>query len=153
MQPLCQDRLPIRKALPLLGCHNSELAIVFDINKMFRNPRSTLPHWSSHQVGQVLRPFPVIPWGNVALTYLGVNMMLGLGSPSNFNRCALSDSDKLQIDMLVVADSDYEPSVEKLRLAGSQATLPVGPLDRRITKRLGSGREMAGDMRGRPLAP
>ena len=28
-----------------------------------------------------------------------------------------------------------------------------GPMDRRITKRLGSGREFAFDMRGRPLAP
>lgn len=39
---------------------------------MFRGPRKTEPEYLSEEVNTILQPLPVIPWGALAMVYLGV---------------------------------------------------------------------------------
>lgn len=45
---------------------------------MFRNARKTEPDYFSEEVGEVLQLLTVIPWGLLAMDYLGAPMVLGV---------------------------------------------------------------------------
>ncbi|EFR04897.1 hypothetical protein MGYG_07899 [Nannizzia gypsea CBS 118893] len=66
---------------------------------MFRQPRQTQPDRFSMRLGTVLHPLTVIPWGPLALSYLGVP--IGVGAT-----------------MIVLQDHDYTSAIQKLENTG-----------------------------------
>ncbi len=47
---------------------------------MFRRSRETAPSAAASELGRVLEPLPVLPWGALALGYLGVPIIVGVRS-------------------------------------------------------------------------
>lgn len=47
---------------------------------MFRRSRETAPCAAESVLGRVLEPLPVLPWGPLALSYLGVPIVVGVRS-------------------------------------------------------------------------
>lgn len=47
---------------------------------MFRRSRETAPGAAASELGRVLKPLPVLPWGALALGYLGVPIVVGVRS-------------------------------------------------------------------------
>lgn len=45
---------------------------------MFRRSRETAPCAAESVLGRVLEPLPVLPWGPLALSYLGVPIVVGV---------------------------------------------------------------------------
>ncbi|KAL4942563.1 hypothetical protein BDV06DRAFT_162002 [Aspergillus oleicola] len=72
---------------------------------MFRRPRQTEPDRLSMRLGKTLQPLTVIPWGALAMWYLGVP--IAVGAP-----------------MIVVQDDDYADAIEKLESAGFGRSIP-----------------------------
>lgn len=75
---------------------------------MFRNPREVAPDSVSSEFSQILKPLPVISWGQLAMHYLGVPA--GAGD-----------------HMFVVRDEHYQTAIQKLKDSG----FPQAPPDRR----------------------
>ena len=46
--------------------------------KMFRRPRETQPDPITLEVGEILAPLVIFPWGPLAMNYLGVPIVLGV---------------------------------------------------------------------------
>ncbi|KAB8067023.1 hypothetical protein BDV29DRAFT_115815 [Aspergillus leporis] len=72
---------------------------------MLRRPRQTEPDVLSVRLSKTLRPLSVIPWGALAMWYLGVP--IAVGAP-----------------MIVVQDDDYTPAIERLESAGFNRSVP-----------------------------
>ncbi|KAJ6180133.1 hypothetical protein N7519_010594 [Penicillium mononematosum] len=72
---------------------------------MFRRPRETEPDRLSIKLRNALQPLTVIPWGPLAMCYLGVP--IGVGA-----------------FMIVVQDDDYTAAIERLERAGFDRTVP-----------------------------
>ncbi|CAG8889947.1 unnamed protein product [Penicillium egyptiacum] len=72
---------------------------------MFRRPKQTEPDRLSMKLRETLQPLTVIPWGALAMWYLGV--AIGVGAP-----------------MIVVQDDDYRAAIERLERAGFNRTVP-----------------------------
>lgn len=47
---------------------------------MFKRLRETAPSAAASDLGRVLEPLPVLPWGPLALSYLGVPIVVGVRS-------------------------------------------------------------------------
>src|SRR5277367_5381732 len=47
---------------------------------MFRHPREVTPDAAISELGRILEPLPVLPWGAPALAHLGVPIVLGVSS-------------------------------------------------------------------------
>lgn len=45
---------------------------------MFRHPRATAPERVVYELGQLLAPLTIFPWGPFAMHYLGVPIMQGV---------------------------------------------------------------------------
>lgn len=45
---------------------------------MFRRSRETAPSVAASALGRVLEPLLVLPWGPLALSYLGVPIVVGV---------------------------------------------------------------------------
>ncbi|KAB8257984.1 hypothetical protein BDV32DRAFT_139962 [Aspergillus pseudonomiae] len=72
---------------------------------MFRRPRETEPDRFSKRLSETLQPLTVIPWGGLAMCYLGVPIAIGAS-------------------MVVVQDNDYTAAIEKLEGAGFNRNVP-----------------------------
>ncbi|OQE07835.1 hypothetical protein PENVUL_c012G07424 [Penicillium vulpinum] len=72
---------------------------------MFRRPRQTEPDRLSMRLRKTLQPLTVIPWGALAMWYLGVP--IAVGAP-----------------MVVVRDDDYTDAIERLESAGFDRSVP-----------------------------
>lgn len=47
---------------------------------MFRRPRETQPDPITSEIGHILAPLDIFPWGPLAMNYLGVPIVLGVSS-------------------------------------------------------------------------
>ncbi|OJD17309.1 hypothetical protein AJ78_02597 [Emergomyces pasteurianus Ep9510] len=72
---------------------------------MFRRLRQTEPDRLSTRLSTILQPLTVIPWGSLAMWYLGVPIVCGA-------------------TMVVVQDDDYTVAIEKLENAGFARSIP-----------------------------
>lgn len=45
---------------------------------MFRRPRETQPNPITSEIGEMLAPLDIFPWGPLAMNYLGVPIVLGV---------------------------------------------------------------------------
>ncbi|KAM5430970.1 hypothetical protein McanMca71_006609 [Microsporum canis] len=72
---------------------------------MFRRPRQTEPDRLSIRLRDTLQPLTVVPWGSLAMWYLGVP--IGVGAP-----------------MIAVQDDDYANAIKKLEDAGFRRSVP-----------------------------
>ncbi|RAL02676.1 uncharacterized protein BO80DRAFT_492362 [Aspergillus ibericus CBS 121593] len=72
---------------------------------MFRRARETEPDRFSTRLSKTLHPLPMIPWGALAMCYLGVPIVVGAS-------------------MIIVQDTDYPTAITKLESAGFIRTVP-----------------------------
>ncbi|KAJ5594848.1 uncharacterized protein N7459_001056 [Penicillium hispanicum] len=72
---------------------------------MLRRPRQTLPDPIIIELGQTLAPLANFPWGPLAMTYLGVPIVINTAT-------------------IVVDDKDYQSACQKLKDSGFRATVP-----------------------------
>ncbi|KXG52213.1 uncharacterized protein PGRI_084970 [Penicillium griseofulvum] len=63
---------------------------------MFRRPRETQPDPITLEVGEILAPLVIFPWGPLAMNYLGVPIVLGTA-------------------MIAVHDDDYQTACQRLQ--------------------------------------
>ncbi|CAI7589904.1 unnamed protein product [Penicillium glandicola] len=72
---------------------------------MIRSPRKPNPDRITSEIGQILAPLAIFPWGPLAMHYLGVPIVLGTA-------------------MIAVHDEDYEKACQKLKDSAFIATVP-----------------------------
>ncbi|KAI2719861.1 hypothetical protein CBS147318_3167 [Penicillium roqueforti] len=72
---------------------------------MIRHPRSAQPDPITVEIGQVLAPLAVFPWGPLAMHYLGVPIVIGVA-------------------MIAVRDEDYQTACQKLKHLGFYEIIP-----------------------------
>ncbi|KAJ5943965.1 hypothetical protein N7516_004133 [Penicillium verrucosum] len=72
---------------------------------MFRRPRETQPDPITSEIGEILAPLDIFPWGPLAMNYLGVPIVFGTA-------------------MIAVHDKDYETVCEMLTDSGFHVTVP-----------------------------
>ncbi|KAI9838250.1 MAG: hypothetical protein M1819_005517 [Sarea resinae] len=72
---------------------------------MFRHPRDSSPLPEASGLARILLPFRVFAWGPLAMSYLGVPIVVGLYT-------------------IVVSDADYKASIQKLLDYGFKRTAP-----------------------------
>ena len=72
---------PFPAPSPVLGLSNRRLRS--DCKRavgMFRHPRDVAPGAEASELGRLLEPLPVLMWGASAMGYLGVPIVVGVGS-------------------------------------------------------------------------
>src|ERR1700722_10957289 len=102
---------------------------------MFRHPREVTPDAALSELGRILEPLPVLPWGAPALVHLGVPIVLGVSSFClllslhcpiyvAIRQRLLITYGGLQIYTIVVRDEDYQVAIRKLLDSQFVCTVP-----------------------------
>ncbi|KAJ5801552.1 uncharacterized protein N7518_003620 [Penicillium psychrosexuale] len=72
---------------------------------MLRRPREAQPDAITSEIGAILAPLDIFPWGPLAMNYLGVPIVLGTA-------------------MIAVHDKDYQTACQKLQQSEFHKTVP-----------------------------